>query len=539
MLHTSSRDKFDEPAVKGQEMDCANDIAVTVLMVEDDAEDVLLITSALNESERGPFKILPAPTLSDGLDCLKKNTVDVVLLDLFLPDSEGLESLMMMRRELPDIPVVVLTGLADEQTAIESLHNGAQDYLVKGTDNGALVRGIRHAIERQRLITSLRGANKLLFEKNERLVELCDTAHQFVDNLSHEFRTPLTVIKEFSSLLLDGICGPMNHEQRRSAQVISDRADDLACMVNDMMDVSRLKAGILSMWRRPTRLAEIVLHIRPMLERRAARGEVRLEIDNFDNLPAAFCDAGKVGQIITNLVLNSIKFTSPGGCVRLWAHVADNSQLKIGVTDNGHGIEQDKLQLIFDRFTQLNHEIASSTKGVGLGLAIVKEFVCLNLGEISVESSLGKGSTFAFSLPQANSLAVFDCYFPGLQVRSSTDSIGLLQARLKNEFDPSVLPVVDEFLQRTVRTQDVTWMKSAGRWLILINGSAEVATDAMNRIRAEWTSTCRNWIHGCCPELTIQNCGNWPLAQAHELRMRFGTTVDALESKKQLNLNVA
>jgi hypothetical protein len=460
-----------------------------------------------------------------------------VLLDLFLPDSRGLESLMAIRRESADVPVVVLTGLADEQTAVESLHNGAQDYLVKGTSGSALVRSIRHAIERQRLVTSVRSANKLLSEKNTRLVELCDTAHRFVDNVSHEFRTPLTVVKEFASLLLDGLCGPLNHEQRRAAQVISDRADDLTCMVNDMMDVSRLKSGILSMWRRPTRLADIFFHIRSMLERRAARGEVRLQIDNIDELPTTFCDAGKVGQIITNLVVNSIKFTGPGGFVNVWAKVVDDARLQVGITDNGQGIEPDKLRLIFERFTQLNHDIASSTKGVGLGLAIVKEFVLLNLGEITVESTPGNGSTFSFTLPQANPPAVLDCYFFGLRKQSGSNQIALLEARLTEESDIKTVPVVDEFLQRSVRPEDVVWMEAPGQWLLLINGTPDVATDAIDRIHSEWASTCRNWIYGSPPGLTVQQCGNWNLEHLEDLRRRFAGGYDILVQSREMVLS--
>ena len=106
----------------------------------------LLISAALHESGKEGSNVLPASTLSTATETLKHHNVNVVLLDLFLPDGRGLESLLAIRRESADVPVVVLTGLADEQTAIESLLNGAQDYLVKGTPGNALARSIRHAI---------------------------------------------------------------------------------------------------------------------------------------------------------------------------------------------------------------------------------------------------------------------------------------------------------------------------------------------------------------------------------------------------------
>jgi anti-sigma regulatory factor (Ser/Thr protein kinase) len=315
----------------------------------------------------------------------------------------------------------------------------------------------------------------------------------------------------------------LNHEQRRAAQVIADRTDDLTCMVNDMLDVSRLKSGILSMWRRPAQLAEIVFRIRPMLERRAARENVRLQIGELDHLPTIFCDAGKVSQILINLVVNSIKFTGADGRVELWARAADRGRITVGITDNGPGIEPDKLQIIFDRFTQLDHDIGSSTKGMGLGLAIVKEFVALNLGDLSVQSEPGTGSTFSFTLPQSNHLAVFDCYLDGLNARDPTASISLIEARLRDGFDEAVLPVVDEFLQRSVHPEDVACMISAGHWRILIRGPADAQSDSIERIEFEWASTCRNWIHGSPPELIVQSGGVWQVETAASLRKQFAS----------------
>ncbi len=433
-----------------------NGQAIHVLMIEDDEDDALLTGSALAEMNHRRFEVLPAKSLEEGLFCLEHNPADVVLLDLSLPDSRGLDTLLAVRRNEAEVPVVVLTGLADEAVAIEALKHGAEDYLVKGTLSGdAIRRSIQHAIERGRLVTSLEHANQLLTVKNKRLVELCETTHGFVDNVSHEFRTPLTVVKEFASLLTDGLCGPLNEKQHRAAQVISDRADDLACMVNDMLDVSRLRAGILTVWRRPARLADVVQHLRPMLERKAARNNVRLAFEIPDDLPPVFCDAGKLSQVITNLLVNAVKFSGDDGRVKLWARADHPCRVVVGVSDDGPGIETDKLRLIFERFAQLENDTDSSTKGVGLGLAIVKDFVTLNLGEISVESTPGNGSTFSFALAQADFRAAMDCYLDALAKQESDATIATFEARVVQPYDRAVLPVVDEFLQRNLRP--TTW----------------------------------------------------------------------------------
>ncbi len=134
-----------------------NGQAIHVLMIEDDEDDALLTSSALAEINHRRFEVLPAKSLEEGLFCLEHNPADVVLLDLSLPDSRGLDTLLAVRRHEAEVPVVVLTGLSDEAIAIEALKHGAQDYLVKGTLSGdAIRRSIRHAIERGRLVTSLR-----------------------------------------------------------------------------------------------------------------------------------------------------------------------------------------------------------------------------------------------------------------------------------------------------------------------------------------------------------------------------------------------
>ena len=140
-----------------------------------------------------------------------------------------------------------------------------------------LACSIRYAVHRQRsvsenerLVKDLQESREQLEKKNRRVSKLYRTVHRFVDNVSHEFRTPLTVVKEYVSLMREGLLGPLNDEQRRFLDVVNDRADDLNHMVDDMLDVSKLEAGILTIYRMNARLSDIVKHVRVGLERRAA-----------------------------------------------------------------------------------------------------------------------------------------------------------------------------------------------------------------------------------------------------------------------------
>jgi hypothetical protein len=222
-----------------------------ILLIEDNAGDADLVRIAMKKVGDA-FALHHEATLADGLERLAHEGADLALVALTLPDAQGLTAVTRVRSQCPDLPLVVLTSLANDRIAIQALDRGAQDYLVKGeVTPEVLQRTIRYAIQRQRdyaeihrLLRKVQASRELLKKKNRRLGRLCKTAHRFVDNVSHEFRTPLTVIKEYVSLLGEGLLGEISEEQRRFLDTISDRADDLNNMVDDMLDVSRLEPGV-------------------------------------------------------------------------------------------------------------------------------------------------------------------------------------------------------------------------------------------------------------------------------------------------------
>lgn len=252
----------------------------------------------------------------------------------------------------------------------------------------------RHATE-----SALGAANGLLTAANQRLATMYETAHQFVDDVAHEFRTPLAVIKEYASIIHDGLVGGVTTEQQDYLRVIGARADDLNGLVNDMLDLSRLEAGIISVARRQCGIGDILGPVQPLLARRAAASGVDFAVDLDVDLPALYCDAQKIGRVLINLAVNAFKYGGDKGGVRLWArHPAGKSEITIGVSDHGPGIPAGKLGMIFERFQQAGG-LRDTAKGFGLGLSIVRELVSLNLGEVSVTSEPGQGTTFSFTVP--------------------------------------------------------------------------------------------------------------------------------------------
>ena len=508
------------------------DSQLTILLVEDDPGDARLVERALGKARLADFELQHADCLEEAQDCLQHNRFDVILLDLGLPDCSGLELVSRICERCREIPVVVLTGNTDETLAEEAIAQGAQDYLLKDElVPNTLKRVLHYAVGRQRARVQLQkandrleDANELLGQKNKRLVELSETAHQFVDHVSHEFRTPLTVIREYATIIRDGLAGQVNDQQREFLDIVSDRTDDLANMVDDMLDVSKLEAGLLSVWRRETELHDVLRRVRPALEQKGAIKNVRLEFALDDDLPAVYCDPEKIGRVIINLAVNAIKFCGEGGRVKIWAKYARaESELIVGVTDNGPGITRENVQLIFERFEQVEGTAKSSTKGFGLGLSIAKELVSLNYGQMDVESKPGNGSTFLFSIPVWNPYELAFRHIRRVKDRDeSAAHVTLIVATMGPSLE-SAVSNVDEFLQNTFRAGDAVIRVSPHEWLVLVNCRNCHVDALVNRVQAAWAEANRSrpGSHRI-PEILLKPRGTWEVeTQAEAILHHF------------------
>ena len=499
---------------------------LNVLLVEDDPDYAEFVKLSLADADLTSFQLEHVDCLAAARDRLEGNDYDVILLDLGLPDACDFEALSQVREQRPELPVVVLTGNSDPCVGVEAASMGAHDYLYKGDSSArTLERVLRYTFRRQQLFRQLHTANEsldhkngqleqvnaLLDQKNARLAQLYETAHQFVDNVSHDFRTPLAVIKEYVSIIHDGLAGQITGQQRQYLAIVNDRADDLAIMVDDMLDVSRLEAGLLSVWRRDSRISDVFAHVRPVLERKAAVKEVALELSIDEDLPVVYCDPEKVGRVIVNLAVNGIKFSGNGGSVRLWARRGTNqSEITIGITDEGPGISPENLERIFDRFHQIEDATRSSAKGFGLGLSITRELIHLNLGEMNVESELGKGSTFSFSVPVSKPEELVARYLERVVWSNDRpDNVSLVVAAVDAPVEQAVSNAVDEFLQHTFRGNDLVVRILPHKWLVLAQCPQGEVEKMLDRVQAARAEDNRNMPGKKLPEITLRTKGNW------------------------------
>lgn len=368
-----------------------NHQTTNVLLIEDNPGDADLVRLRLIEGE-SPVKVNCVGRLADGLACLSAETPSVVLLDLNLPDSRGAETFRKVLEHAPHVPVVVLSGQDDEALAMKAMHQGVQDYLVKGNISSKhLERSIRYAVERQALIRSLEITQKQQLEfKN-----------QFLSHVSHELRTPLTCIHQFVTLLLDGIAGPVSPDQSDHLKTVLKSVNQLHAMIRDLLEATRAETGKMRVEPRCIAMSELVQQTVSMMKPIANEKRIGLEIGFDQRLPLVLADPDRILEVLINLVDNAIKFTPEGGAVMLQASMvdADATSVYISVSDTGRGINPEAKALIFDRLYQDGDSIDNNRSGLGLGLYICREIVRLHEGRIWVASEPGQGSTFTFTLP--------------------------------------------------------------------------------------------------------------------------------------------
>jgi sigma-B regulation protein RsbU (phosphoserine phosphatase) len=366
--------------------------SIKILLVEDNPYDAELLREMLLGVPSVQFEWVHVPLLGEALKRLREEKFDAILLDLSLPDSQGQETLAKAYAQAHDIPIVVLTGHSDENLAIRTVHQGAQDYLVKGqVDGPTLIRAVRYAIERHRLLTELdRGRQQQLKIKD-----------QFLSHVSHELRSPLAVIHQFVTILLDRLGGDLSPEQTEYLEIILRNVNQLRKMIEDLLEVTRAETGKLALHPQLTPVDELVDEILSALRIAAAGKGIALSEETSADLPLAYADPNRVRQVLMNLIDNAIKFTPEDGNIRVRAEVSpeDPFFVRLAVSDTGCGISAEERQRIFEPMYQVKESIASSRKGLGLGLFICEELVSRHGGRIWVESEPGKGSTFYFTLP--------------------------------------------------------------------------------------------------------------------------------------------
>jgi signal transduction histidine kinase len=361
-----------------------------VLMVEDNPGDARLVRDMLDAiapsgSPDLTFELEWANCLSTGLKRLDEGGVDVVLLDLLLPDSQGLGTLVKTQTQAPHVPVIVLTGLADEHLAVEAARKGAQDYLVKGEADGHLLaRFIRYAIERKHAEGTLRRQAAELQARNKEL-------DAFAHTVAHDLKAPLSLITGFADLVIAAYDTMSEQELVEYLQTIQQSGRRMSDIVEGLLLLARVAKAEVPI--EPLDMASIVDSARQRLAHVIAEHQAQIVLTN--SWPTALGYAPWVEEVWANYLSNALKYGGRPPYVQVGGTAQADGLVRFWVRDNGAGISPEKQAKLFAPSAQ----IESICDGQGFGLSIVQHIVAKLGGQVGVESKIGRGSVFSFSLP--------------------------------------------------------------------------------------------------------------------------------------------
>ena len=357
-----------------------------VLLIEDSPTDALVIEDGLAVASGNSFTVTRVTRVSEAMEQLGRGRFDVVLTDLSLPDSQGLETFRRVAAAAPETPVIVLTSATDDAQGMEAVQLGAEDYLLKTEVSArSTARALRHAVERRQLTTELHDVKRM------------ELVGQLAGGIAHDFNNLLTVVSGNCELIRFNAQFPPG--DLSLLKDVEDAAKHAAHLTRQMLAFSRRQV----MQSRKLDGNELIANCQRML-RRAVGENIRLSLQLAADLPAVLADVGMVEQVLMNLALNARDALPGGGDIRLQTAVVNVTEadtrrvrgaragrfVRFSVADHGTGIPPEVLPRIFEPFFTTK----DIGKGSGLGLASALGIAQQHGGWIEVDSMVGHGSTF-------------------------------------------------------------------------------------------------------------------------------------------------
>ncbi len=368
-----------------------------ILLIEDNDSDFHLVDEVLGKSPVLSVTIERATTLAESLRKLTGTEYDLILLDLGLPDSWGLDTFHAVNKQAPQPPIIVLSGFDDEDMATQAVQLGAQDYLIKGQIYArSLIRSIRYAIERKKG-EKLKQDLELKMLSQAKLASLGEMA----TGIAHEINQPLTFINSILQFSIENITnGRLNH-----GEIIEDFRKALGCVsrINQIVNHLRVFGRENPNSRNLSDITTILDNSLILMHERLRLKNIKLQREVDPGIPQILCNAFRLEQVLINLFQNAIHAieernqavgTKRGGEIRV-AIRRLTSSIRIEFADNGCGMSPETRAKMFEPFFTTK-EVG---KGTGLGLSIANGIIAEHNGDIACESEVGKGTTFIITLP--------------------------------------------------------------------------------------------------------------------------------------------
>jgi DNA-binding response OmpR family regulator/anti-sigma regulatory factor (Ser/Thr protein kinase) len=399
----------------------------TILAIDDSPTYLELVSAEL--AEEG-YRIETALGGKEGLERFSQKRFDCVLVDLVMPEVDGIEVCRRINEARPRLatPVVVLmlASHEDKENLTRALDAGADDFVGKSSDLTVLKGRVRALLRRKffqqenhKIVEELRlkeletthaksaqaeaEARAALAGDLQRAKEAAEKANraksEFLSNMSHELRSPLNAILGFAQLMESASPLPTAAQNENIGQILK-AGWHLLALINEVLDLSVVESGKISLSLEPVALAEVISECRAMMEPQAQQAGIRLTFPDLDRFSYVRVDRTRLKQVLINLLSNAIKYNRKGGAVEVSCAASGPDRTRISIKDTGAGLPSEKLTQLFEPFNRLGQE-DSDSEGTGIGLVMSKRLVELMGGEIGVESTVGTGSVFWFELSMA------------------------------------------------------------------------------------------------------------------------------------------
>jgi len=419
---------------------------IEILVVEDSPTQALKLKYILEKQE---YAVRLAVNGREGLEAIEQRRPTMVISDVLMPEMDGYEFCSTIKNDddLKDIPVILLTTLSDPQDIIRGLESGADNFLNKPYSEEALMSRIKYilinmdvrsrtrtgmgieiyfankkhyltseriqiidlllstyenAVEKNRELEQtnkkLRNVQEELEKNNDQLRLLNEQKNTLLGMAAHDLRNPLYLIDGYSDFLLKDNSENLSEEQRTIISAVQSSSTYMVTMINDLLDVQKIETGNLEMNFQKGNFHTLVDTI---LERQAfavKKKGVDITVNRPEHIPDFHFDAARIEQVVSNLIDNAVKFSFKGSVIEI-QYQYDEKELVFSVRDHGPGIPENELNRLFKPFSTTSVKPTGNERSTGLGLAIARSIIEKHTGRIWVESELGKGSTFSFSLP--------------------------------------------------------------------------------------------------------------------------------------------
>jgi len=376
-----------------------------ILIVDDNSVSIRMLVHVLKKKD---YELAISKNGSQALTMLEDIQPDLILLDIMMPDLDGFKVCRTLKDNprTKEIPIIFLTAKEETEDLVQAFELGAVDYVTKPFNGLELLARVQTHLDlkfardtQKELLIKLEEKLIEIKEKNEKLEELNKIKKEFIGMAAHDLRNPLGVIKVTSEyLLISDLNDNLSEEQIDLLREINTSSEYMRDMLNELLDITAIESGQLKLEIKVEDYITFLKHIIKLNKPLADRKEISLELDVNDIIPPMSFDRNKITQVLNNLITNAIKFSWPDTEITVEVR-KEQDYIITGIIDQGQGIPSDEINNMFKPFQKTSVKATAGERSTGLGLAITKKIVEGHGGKISVESLVGKGTKFSFTLP--------------------------------------------------------------------------------------------------------------------------------------------